>query len=223
LSIGDNIKRIRANLPQDATLIAVSKTRTLEEIKEAYNAGIRDFGENKVQELVEKQSKFEEVDYHLLGHLQTNKVKYIVGKVKLIHSLDSIKLLKEIEKEYCKKGLIASTLIQINIGKEASKTGINLEELENLLLACGKCSFVKVEGLMAIIPIGSEESCRYYFKEMKKIFNDLALKNYINIKMKYLSMGMSQDFQFALEEGSNMIRIGQGIFGKRDYKKLGGF
>ncbi|HEY5562585.1 MAG TPA: YggS family pyridoxal phosphate-dependent enzyme [Clostridiaceae bacterium] len=223
MSIGDSVKIIIAAMPPDSTLIAVSKTRTLEEIREAYQAGTRDFGENKVQELVEKYDLLEEkVNWHLLGHLQTNKVKYIVGRVKLIHSLDSIKLLKEIEKQYSKKGLIAETLIQINIGREASKTGINIDKLQELILEASKCSFVKIEGLMAIIPIGSEISSRHYFKEMKNIFDDLALKKYDNIKMKYLSMGMSQDYKFALEEGSNMIRIGQGIFGKRDYYNQGG-
>lgn len=218
MSIAENIMCIKEKLPADVTLVSVSKTRTVEEIKEAYAAGARDFGENKVQELMDKVDSFDtSVRWHLIGHLQTNKVKYIVGKVFLIHSLDSVKLLNEIEKRYSQENLIAKVLIQINIGKEVAKTGIYKEDLEELIQAVEKCKNVKVIGLMAVIPKGIEEQCRNYFKEMKHIFDELREKAFINISMEYLSMGMTHDYKLALLEGSNMIRIGEGIFGKRNY------
>jgi hypothetical protein len=216
LSIKENIDQIKSKISKDTVLIAVSKTRSIEEIKEAYDCGIRDFGENKVQELIGKiDSLPNDINWHLIGHLQTNKVKYIVGKVSLIHSLDSIKLLYEIEKQYKNKNCIANVLIQVNIGREESKTGILLEDLEELLLSCEKCSNVKIWGLMAIIPKGSQESCSMYFKKMKKLWDDISLRKFKNIKMKYLSMGMTGDYEIAIKEGSNMIRIGTGIFGPR--------
>lgn len=218
MSIKENIEEVKTHLPKEVTLIAVSKTRTLEEIKEAYSIGIRDFGENKVQELMDKIENADfEAKWHLIGHLQTNKVKYIVGKVELIHSLDSIKLLNEIERVYAAKSLIAKTLIQINIGEEESKTGISLNELESLVQACEKCKNVKVMGIMSVIPKGDEESCRIYFKKMRKIFLEFKDRKFYNIEMKYLSMGMTHDYGFAVSEGSNMVRIGEGIFGERKY------
>jgi len=216
--IEENIHKIQQGLSNNVKLVAVSKTRSVEEINEAYKIGIRDFGENKVQELVAKYDSLgNDIRWHLIGHLQRNKVKYIVGKAWLIHSLDSIELLKEIEKQYSKNNKMANVLIQINIGRENSKTGIELENLQNLIEECEKCSSVQVNGLMAIIPIGDEENCRSYFKEMKRIFDELSNQQYRNIKMDYLSMGMSSDYKIAIEEGSNVIRIGEGIFGKRIY------
>lgn len=218
MTIEENIKKVLNNLNNEQVLIAVSKTRTLEEMEHAYKIGIRDFGENKVQELVEKYDNFhKDVRWHLIGHLQTNKVKYIVGKVNLIHSLDSVKLLNELEKRYKNANDIANVLIQINIGEEENKTGIKLCDLEDLINSCEKCYNVKVKGLMCIIPKGSEEENRIYFKKMKEIFDELSKKTFKNITMQILSMGMSGDYKVALEEGSNMIRIGQGIFGPRDY------
>lgn len=220
MSILENIYNIETQLPKNITLIAVSKTRTVEEIREAYNAGMRDFGENKVQELVEKIDRFDSsVKWHLIGHLQTNKVKFIVGKVHLIHSLDSVKLLNEIEKRYSANNLIAKVLIQINIGKEESKTGIFKEDLNEILETCEKCNNVKVKGLMAVIPKGSDQECRQYFKEMKAIWENVKEKDYKNISMDYLSMGMTHDYKIAIDEGSNMVRIGEGIFGERNYNK----
>ena len=216
--IKDNIKRIISFLPPDVKLIGVSKTRNIHEMEEVYASGIRDFGENKVQELVSKYDDFhKDVRWHLIGHLQRNKVKYIVGKVALIHSLDSLELLEEIEKKYAENNLIAECLIQINIGEEASKTGISFKELETLIPAIEKCNNVKIKGLMAIIPIGQEQQCRYYFKKMKSIWDEQKLLDYKNISMEYLSMGMTGDYQIAIEEGSNMVRVGEGIFGKRLY------
>jgi len=218
LSVEENINRIKTAIPEDVTLIAVSKTKPVEAIEEAYSIGVRDFGENKVQEIIDKYDKLpKDIRWHLIGHLQRNKVKYIVGKIQLIHSLDSIRLLDEIEKQYKTSGVIAQALIQINIGKEDSKTGIYLENLEELLEACEECNYVKIKGLMAIIPEGSEESCRDYFKQMKNIFSDIKKRKFNNIHMEILSMGMTNDYQIAIEEGANMVRIGSGIFGKRNY------
>ena len=221
MTIGEVYKIIKNKIPKNVTLICVSKTRQVQEIKQAYDVGARDFGENKVQELMEKYDSLEtDIRWHLIGHLQTNKVKYIVGKVHLIHSLDSIHLLNEIEKRYTAKNEIANVLIQVNIGNETSKTGIAVEEISSLINACEKCNNVKIKGLMATIPIGDDESCRKYFKEMKTIFDNLKTFEYKNVSMEFLSLGMSKDFEVALEKGSNMIRLGASIFGERDYKKL---
>jgi pyridoxal phosphate enzyme (YggS family) len=218
MSIAENISNVLKFIPENVKLIAVSKTKTIEEMKEAYDFGIRDFGENKVQEIQNKYSNFpSDVRWHLIGHLQRNKVKYIVDKVHLIHSLDSIDLLNEIEKQYGKKNAIAHVLIEINIGKEASKTGIFVEQLNNLINAVENCNNVKAEGLMTVIPKGTSEENKEYFKEMKIIFENLNNKQFKNIKMKYLSMGMTEDYKIAIEEGSNMVRIGTGIFGPRNY------
>lgn len=217
--MAENLLNIKNYIGENVTLIAVSKTKPLEDIKEAYDLGLRNFGENKVQELVYKMDNFhyDDVKWHLIGNLQRNKVKYIVGRVYLIHSLDSVRLLEEIEKQYKNKNEIAQVLIQINIGREESKSGILFENLEELIQACENCSNVKVKGLMSIIPKGNEESCRKYFKEMKKIFDNLKDRKFENLEMKYLSMGMTGDYKIAIEEGANIIRIGQGIFGERDY------
>lgn len=144
-------------------------------------------------------------------------MKYLVGKTFLIHSLSSIKLLEVIEKEFGKKNIIADTLIQINIGREESKGGLLEEDLDTLIEAIEKCKFVKVKGIMAVIPKGNEESNRYYFKKVRDIFDSLKSKEFKNIKMEILSMGMTHDYHIAIEEGSNFIRIGEGIFGKRNY------
>lgn len=221
MSIAENISKIKNELSEYVTLISVSKTRALEELEEAYIAGSRDFGENKVQELVEKTECFHsDVRWHLIGHLQRNKVKYIVGKVHLIHSLDSIKLLEEIESRYAAHEKIANVLIQINIGRDPNKSGVLEEDLEQLINASEKCNNVKVKGLMTIIPKGDEEGSRKLFKKMKKIYDDLDGKQYNNINMEYLSMGMTADYKIAVSEGSNMVRVGEGIFGKRVYKNI---
>lgn len=218
MSIGHNYEAIMNKISNEITLISVSKTKPVEDLVEAYEAGARDFGENKVQELKTKYEQLpKDIRWHLIGHLQRNKVKYLVGKVHLIHSLDSIRLAEEIEKQFSANNEIANVLIQINIGREASKTGVEIEELEDLLNTCESYSSIKVRGLMATIPIGDEESCRYYFSEMKKIFDNLSKRSFKNISMEILSMGMTHDYEIAIEEGSNMIRVGKGIFGERQY------
>ncbi|MGV8983759.1 YggS family pyridoxal phosphate-dependent enzyme [Clostridium sp.] len=221
MKIGEAYNEMKKEIPKDVTLVCVSKTRQMNEIKEAYAAGARDFGENKVQELMEKYDNIGPgVRWHFIGHLQRNKVKYIVGKVYLIHSLDSIRLLKEIEKQYGAEDEIASLLIQVNIGNENSKTGIAVNELDSLIKACEECHYIKIRGLMATIPIGDKQHCSKYFAEMKSIFDNLKTIKYKNVSMEFLSLGMSGDFEIALTQGANMIRLGTRIFGKRDYKKL---
>lgn len=218
MAIEENIVEIRTILPEEVRLVAVTKTRTVDEIKTVYNMGITDFGENKVQELLEKYESFgNDVRWHLIGHLQRNKVKYIVGKVFLIHSLDSIKLLEEIERQYLKADKFADVLIEVNIGRESSKTGILVENLEELIDAVEKCSHVRVKGIMVIIPQGDSVSAKTYFREAREIWEDLKSKNLKNVSMEYLSMGMTHDYKIAIQEGSNMVRIGEGIFGKRIY------
>lgn len=218
MSIAENLDKIRNSIPEGVKLVAVSKTKPVEDIKEAYDCGIRDFGENKVQEFLTKYDEFgDDVRWHLIGHLQVNKVKYIVGKVFLIHSLDSVKLLKELEKRYSKENLYADALIEINIGREESKSGILLEDLDELISECKKCSNVRIKGLMTVIPIGDEESNKKYFSQMKNLFEKLKSMNLKNVEMKYLSMGMTGDYKTAILEGANIVRIGQGIFGKRNY------
>lgn len=222
MGIKENIEKLKLEIPNEVKLLAVSKTKPLDDLEKAYAEGMRDFGENKVQELMEKYENFhKDVRWHFIGHLQTNKVKYLVDKVYLIHSLGSISLLNEIEKTFGKSNKIANTLVQINIGREESKSGILTEELYDFLSKIEECKYVSVKGIMVIIPKGDEDSNRRYFKETKKIFEDLKLKKYKNITMEILSMGMSQDYKIAIEEGSNLVRIGEGIFGKRNYN-IGG-
>lgn len=217
MSIEENLNKIKKSIPDNITLVAVSKTKPIEDLKIAYEFGQRDFGENKVQELIDKEESLpNDIRWHFIGNLQTNKVKYLVGKVYLIHSLSSIKLLKKIEDEFSKKNTMANLLIQINIGKEESKGGIFEEDLNDFILEIEKCKSIKVKGLMAIIPKGNIEENRYYFKKMKHIYDELSKKSYKNITMEVLSMGMTHDFKTSLEEGSNLVRIGEGIFGKRN-------
>ncbi|WP_243156140.1 YggS family pyridoxal phosphate-dependent enzyme [Clostridium sp. C2-6-12] len=216
--IKQNIEELKSKIPEEVKLLAVSKTKPLEELEEAYIAGMRDFGENKVQELVKKSENFhDDVRWHFIGQLQSNKVKYLVDKVYLIHSLGSLSLLKEIERVFGKADKVANTLIQINIGKEESKSGILEEDLYGFIEEVENCNHVSVKGIMVIIPIGDEESNRKYFRKTKKIFNELKEKRYKNISMEILSMGMTHDFMTAIEEGSNLVRIGTGIFGERNY------
>jgi len=223
MKIKQNIEELKSEIPEDVRLLAVSKTKPLEELEEAYIAGMRDFGENKVQELVKKSENFhDDVKWHFIGQLQSNKVKYLVDSVYLIHSLASISLLTEIEKVFGKANKVANVLIQINIGREESKSGILEENLYEFIESIEKCKHIFVNGIMVIIPKGNEESNRTYFKKTKKIFEELKEKNYKNIHMNILSMGMTHDYMIAIEEGSNLVRIGTGIFGDRNYNTGGG-
>lgn len=224
--ISDNIAEVRRRIDeaktdgnQDVTLIAVTKTHPAEMINEAIDAGITDIGENKVQEILEKYDSVKPVKWHLIGHLQSNKVKYIIDKVSLIHSVDSVKLLDEIERQAAKVGKVQEVLIQVNITGEESKFGIDVSELEGILEYVGGLKHVKVMGLMTIlVKLDSEMSNRLHFNNIFNKFVDISCKKYDNVTMKYLSMGMSGDYQLAVSCGSNMVRVGSAIFGARDYK-----
>ncbi|MPQ43987.1 YggS family pyridoxal phosphate-dependent enzyme [Clostridium tarantellae] len=217
MGIEENIKKILKDIPEEVKVIAVSKTKPIEDMNKVYDLGLRDFGENKVQEFLYKFENFKkDVKWHLIGHLQTNKVKYIVGKVELIQSLDSIKLLKEIEKVYSNHNVIANTLLQINIGREQQKYGVLEEDIKSILEYVEKCNFVKIKGIMVIIPKGTEAENSLYFKKTHDIWSNLKFKKYKNVTMEILSMGMSNDYHEAIKNGSNMIRVGTGIFGKRN-------
>ncbi len=210
--ISENIRRILNNITV-SRLIAVSKIKPVSDIMEAYEAGIRDFGENHVQEILEKIDKLpKDIRWHMIGHLQTNKVKDIVDKVYLIHSVDSIKLAKEIDKQAKKKDIVANILLEVNIAKEESKYGFMEEDLGSALEEIRKLDNVKVLGLMCVAPnTDTPEDNRKYFKEMNE------LKKKYNLEI--LSMGMSNDYVIADEEGSTYIRVGTKIFGERDYTK----
>ena len=203
----------------EITLIAVSKTKPVEMLKEAYDAGMRDFGENKVQEIVDKYDKLPtDIRWHMIGHLQTNKVKYIVDKVYMIHSVDSYKLAKEISKEAVKKGVVVSVLIEVNIAEEESKFGVKAEETESLIREIAKLPGIIVKGLMTVAPyVENSEENREVFKEISKLFVDIKNKNIDNVFMDFMSMGMSGDFEVAVEEGATHVRVGTKIFGERNY------
>jgi len=201
-------------------LIAVTKTIDAERIKEAIEAGVSVLGENKVQEILGKYDKIEEkVKWHMIGHLQRNKVKYIIDKVDMVHSLDSMELAREIDKRAARSGKTMDCLIQINIGQEASKSGIDYDDAESFLNEAASLDNVRICGFMAIAPyIEDKEKVRPYFKKMHELFIRMKMKGHEN-QMLYLSMGMTHDFETAIEEGANMVRIGTGIFGERNYSK----
>ena len=204
--------------PEDILLCAVTKTHTAEEINEAIRAGVTDIGENKVQEILDKYDKVLPVRWHMIGHLQRNKVKYLVGKVQLIHSVDSLRLAEQIEKEFAKADEIANVLIEVNMAQEESKFGISSQETEELIREIAKLPHVRIQGLMTIAPFtDNPETNRVYFKNMKKLSVDINNKNIDNVSMNVLSMGMTGDYQVAVEEGATMVRVGTGIFGERNY------
>ncbi len=208
---------------EEVTLIAVSKTKPLEAVEEVLNLGILEFGENKVQELVDKYERIKSpVHWHMIGHLQTNKVKYIVDKVKLIHSVDSLKLANQIQKEAEKKQVVVDVLVEVNIAGEETKFGVTREETLPLIEEIAKLPNVHVCGLMTSAPfVENPEEDRIYFRQLHQLFVDISQKNIDNIDMKILSMGMTNDFEVAIEEGSTMVRIGTAIFGARKYKVEG--
>ena len=203
--------------PKEVTLIAVSKTKPVEDLREAYEAGARDFGENKVQEILEKYPQLpEDIRWHMIGHLQTNKVKQVVGRTCLIHSVDSIKLALEISKESVKQGRLTPILLEVNVAKEETKFGFCLEETEAALEEISRLEGLKVSGLMTIAPFVEEgEANRQIFRTFHEFFVDMKCKNIDNVSMSILSMGMTGDFEVAIEEGATMVRVGTGIFGAR--------
>lgn len=204
---------------KEVTLIAVSKTKPVLDLMEAYQEGCREFGENKVQELVDKYEVMpKDIHWHMIGHLQTNKVKYIVDKVTMIHSVDSIKLAREISKEAQKKQVTVSILIEVNVAGEESKFGVSMEEAEPLIRKIALLDGIKICGLMTIAPyVEDEEKNRQYFADLKQLSVDIATKNIDNVNMNVLSMGMTGDYAVAIEEGATYVRVGTGIFGERHY------
>lgn len=204
----------------EVTLIAVSKTKPVEMIEEAMESGIHTFGENKVQELCEKQQILSDVkiNWHLIGHLQRNKVKMIVDKVTCIHSVDSVRLAKQIQSEYEKKQKTANILIEVNMAKEPSKYGFMPEETEAAIREIATMPNLSVKGLMTIAPfVKNAEENRVHFRNLHKLLVDINSKNIDNISMSELSMGMTGDYEVAIEEGATFVRVGTGIFGNRQY------
>lgn len=229
--IRDNIRQVLENMEKaavegakragqrekPAALIAVSKTQPVSAIQEAYTYGIRDFGENRVQEILEKYDQLpKDIHWHMIGHLQRNKVKYIIDKVSLIHSVDSLRLAEEIHNRAGEKGIVMPILIEVNIAKEASKYGVFPEECEALVRRISALKSVRVKGLMTVAPFApNAEDNRQYFKALKQLSVDIMTKNIDNIDMGVLSMGMTGDYQVAIEEGADYVRVGTGIFGER--------
>lgn len=202
---------------KEVTLVAVSKTKPVEMIQEAIECGIVDFGENKVQDLTEKEAFFQKpLNWHFIGHLQRNKVKYIVDKVRLIHSVDSLRLAEQIQLEAEKKGIICPVLIEVNVAREATKFGVSPEEALPLIAEISKFPHIKIKGLMTIAPFTEKpEKNRIYFQNLRKLNIDIKSKNIDNVDMGILSMGMTGDFEVAIEEGATHVRVGTGIFGGR--------
>ncbi|SDB09271.1 YggS family pyridoxal phosphate-dependent enzyme [Eubacterium oxidoreducens] len=229
--ISENLKDVEANIckaceksgrnREEVTLIAVSKTKPNEDLIEAYNCGIREFGENKVQEMTGKSEALpKDIHWHMIGHLQRNKVKYLAPYVSLIHSVDSIRLAEEINKQAQKASRVIPILIEVNIAHEESKFGINENEVYEMVNTISKMPNVQIKGLMTIAPyvVDAEEN-RSFFHKIKQLSVDIASKNIDNVDMNILSMGMTGDYMVAIEEGATMVRVGTGIFGERDYGK----
>lgn len=206
---------------EEVTLIAVSKTKPLEMLEEIYGEGVRDFGENKVQEMCGKMDVLpKDIKWHMIGHLQRNKVKYIIDRVSLIHSVDTYRLAEEINIQAKKHGIIVPILVEVNIAGEESKFGTSAEDAILLVEDISKLENVRIEGLMTIAPyVENPEDNRLYFRKIKQLSVDITNKNIDNVSMKILSMGMTGDYEVAIEEGSTMVRVGTGIFGERVYHK----
>jgi len=227
--ISENLDTVRGNIiracresgrgEESVRLIAVSKTKPLEDLEAAYACGCRDFGENKVQELTEKYEKLpKDIRWHMIGHLQRNKVKYIVDKVYLIHSVDSLRLAEEISKEAVKKNVTVSILVEVNVSKEESKFGTTAEEASHLVEEISRLPGICVKGLMTIAPyVENAEENRLYFAKLRQIYVDIKHKNIDNVFMEELSMGMTGDYEIAITEGATYVRVGTGIFGERQY------
>lgn len=205
---------------EDVLLVAVSKTKPVEMIEEVMTAGIVDFGENKPQELRDKYEVLpQNLRFHMIGHLQTNKIKYVIDRVVLIHSIDSIHLAEAVNAEAKKHNRIMPVLVEVNVAQEESKSGFLEEKTENAIREIAKLSNIRVEGLMTIAPfVENAEENRQYFVKLRKLSVDIAAKNIDNVTMHHLSMGMTGDYEVAIEEGATMVRVGTGIFGERNYQ-----
>lgn len=229
INLRENLKKVEVNIEaackragrdrSEVTLIAVSKTKPVEMLQTIYDLGIREFGENKVQEMCDKIDVLpKDICWHMIGHLQTNKVKYIVGKSALIHSVDSLHLANEIEKQAAKQNVIVPILVEVNIAEEKSKFGIHKEEAISLVREIANLSHLKIQGLMTIAPfVEDPEENRIYFRQIHQLSVDIKEQNIDNVSMDVLSMGMTGDYTVAIEEGATMVRVGTGIFGQRNY------
>ena len=222
MSIHQNLEHIKLALPENVTLVAISKTKPVEAILEAYSSGQRIFGENKVQEMCDKQLLLPtDIQWHIVGHLQSNKVKYIAPFVSLIHAVDSLKLLQEINKQAAKNNRIIDCLLQIYIAQEETKFGLNFEEAEQLLSSSAfqELKNVRIVGLMGMASnTDNTEQVRMEFRSLKNFFDKIKTQDSrLETPYSILSMGMSSDYNIAIEEGSTMVRIGSSIFGERDY------
>ena len=227
--ITENLEQVRKNIdeacrmagrdPKEVTLIAVSKTKPVSMLKEAYDAGARCFGENKVQEIMDKHPQLpEDIQWHMIGHLQRNKVKYIVDKVSMIHSVDSLRLAQTIEQEAAKHNVCVPVLLEVNVAQEESKFGLKMDEVLPLIETIADFPHIKVQGLMTIAPyVENAEDNRDFFRQLKKLSVDIEAKNINNVSMSVLSMGMTGDYWVAVQEGATMVRVGTGIFGERNY------
>ena len=225
--VHENLAQVKQNIiraaqkagrdPSEITLIAVSKTKPVSLLTEAYEAGIREFGENKVQEILEKAPVMpSDIHWHMIGHLQRNKVRQVIDKTVLIHSVDSLRLAETIEEEAAKKGLRIPVLLEVNAAEEETKFGLSVNEVLPLVRQISGFSHIQVQGLMTIAPfVDDSEKNRPVFRELKKLSVDIAAKNINNINMNVLSMGMTIDYMTAIEEGATMVRVGTGIFGER--------
>lgn len=226
MSISNNIDNVITRInnarseQQDVRLVAVSKTHPADMIREAYDHGIRDFGENKVQELLTKTGQLpDDIRWHFIGHLQTNKVKQVIGKTYLIHSVDSLHLAEKINEEAMKTGITVDILIEVNVSGEASKFGIMPDEAADIIVKLSKMSNIRVKGLMTVAPYTEyPEENAVFFKKLRNLSIDIDCLNIDNVSMNLISMGMSNDFEVAIHEGSNLVRIGTDIFGERNYQ-----
>jgi len=225
--IQENLEKVEENIAQackrcgrdmgEVTLIAVSKTKPVTMIQEAIACGKREFGENKAQEMKEKYEVLpKDIKWHFIGHLQTNKVKYVVGRACLIHSVDSYRLAEAIEAESVKKGVVSDILIEVNVAGEESKFGLKIEETMDLVENIAKLTHIRIKGLMTIAPfVQNQEENRAVFRKLRELSVDIAKKNIDNVSMNVLSMGMTNDYEVAIEEGATYVRVGTGIFGER--------
>lgn len=220
--VAENILKVcgkSGRKPDEVTLIAVSKTKPVSMLQEIYDHGCRDFGENKVQELVEKYEVMpKDIRWHLIGHLQRNKVKYVVDKAALIHSVDSLKLAEEISKEALKKNVEVDILIEVNVAGEESKFGVKTVDAPELVSQIAELPGIHIKGLMTIAPyVENPEDNRQYFAQLRQLSVDISAKNIDNVTMNVLSMGMTGDYETAVSEGATLVRVGTGIFGERHY------
>ena len=225
----ENLEKVEENIQaacdragrkrDEVTLIAVSKTKPVEMLQEAYDLGVRINGENKAQELASKYEVLpKDIHWHMIGHMQRNKVKYIIDKVDLIHSVDSVRLAETIDKEAAKKGIVVNVLLEVNMAKEDTKFGLMPEEVMDFIHEIVRFQHIKVQGLMTIAPfVENPEENRIHFANLRKLSVDIAKEKVDNVNMSILSMGMTNDFEVAIEEGATMVRVGTGIFGERDY------